>query len=778
MQLNRKIIILVNILFLCNANANQNPDDEFFANLWINELDHNIDIILIKSDDNFYIECNILSERDIDISKLSKMASRDKFCLISDRNIQSNFDASKQTINLTIPTQLFKSSTQISQLQTMPERASFGGFVNYDFTYLNSKIDRETNSLYNGLTDLGVFKDYWIFKNSIAYYNHPLNEYFTRLSTSIDFEFPKSMTQLTLGDTTTVYNPLINSLRFAGLNWGTNFTERPNFIYWNTPILQGSARVPSTVDLYINGVSIYSQRVSPGDFNLQTGAQIQQAGNAQIIVEDVLGNRSVQSFPILVTNRLLRSDLSEYNVSLGKLRYNYNIESNDYRNFFSNLYYRYGVSNWTTLGSNFSYSEDLQNLGFLWTQAISHYLVLDSVVQASHDELNNFNYSYGLSAAKDFGRVSLGASAKYTERDFKYLGDDLDNFYSYPKYEYLIYGGMSNIPLLHNIYLNYAAQSFHQQEMRVEDEIPSFFQNDRKTLNLGFNRRLGRKGSLGLSYFSSFGDDRDSGVVLSLSYSFDDDKAVYFSHSTDERTKLQFVKSNPNQVGFDYETGVNRLEDETLYNFNGRLKTDVGDLGFYHIEGDNESESQLNYRGAVVFLNNKFNFTKLVDNAFSVVSVGDYQNVDVLRSLSVVDKTNKKGYTFVHDIIPYVNYDIGFDQNQLPVEAKIPYATKRLTALDQRGYIINFPIYNTKQVTILPVDSNNHKFTAGSELYIDNDGGEVYPISSDGTVTLYGLIPNTYNIKIISTESKTCFAQLTVTENQKEESGLSTLICK
>ncbi len=90
------------------------------------------------------------------------------------------------------------------------------------------------------------------------------------------------------------------------------------------------------------------------------------------------------------------------------------------------------------------------------------------------------------------------------------------------------------------------------------------------------------------------------------------------------------------------------------------MKTDVGDLGFYHIEGDNESESQLNYRGAVVFLNNKFNFTKLVDNAFSVVSVGDYQDVDVLRSLSVVDKTNKKGYTFVHDIIPYVHYDIGF----------------------------------------------------------------------------------------------------------------------
>ncbi len=41
------------------------------------------------------------------------------------------------------------------------------------------------------------------------------------------------------------------------------------------PSLQGSARVPSTVDLYINGVNIYNQKVSPGDYNLLMGAQIQ-----------------------------------------------------------------------------------------------------------------------------------------------------------------------------------------------------------------------------------------------------------------------------------------------------------------------------------------------------------------------------------------------------------------------------------------------------------------------------------------------------------------------
>ena len=149
----------------------------------------------------------------------------------------------------------------------------------------------------------------WILKNSLIHRNSSEEDGVVRLSSSLDIDFPEKMTRLTLGDTTTASNPLINSLRFAGLSWGTNYTERPDFIYWNLPVLQGSARIPSTVDLYINGTKIYSERVSPGDYALQTGAQIQQAGNAQIVVEDVLGNRSVQNFPIMVTNRLLRSCL-------------------------------------------------------------------------------------------------------------------------------------------------------------------------------------------------------------------------------------------------------------------------------------------------------------------------------------------------------------------------------------------------------------------------------------------------------------------------------------
>ncbi len=53
--------------------------------------------------------------------------------------------------------------------------------------------------------------------------------------------------------------------------------------------------------------SIYiSNRLRLDTIALNTGANIQQSGEAQVVVEDVLGNRTVQSFPVYVTTQLLK----------------------------------------------------------------------------------------------------------------------------------------------------------------------------------------------------------------------------------------------------------------------------------------------------------------------------------------------------------------------------------------------------------------------------------------------------------------------------------------
>src|SRR5690554_7995914 len=100
MNIKNRWFIVVHILFSFAANANENPVEESLANLWINELDHHTDIILITEGQHYYMGCDVLSERQIQVQKLKKHQQRADFCLVSDGDIQAVFDSSSQSIKL------------------------------------------------------------------------------------------------------------------------------------------------------------------------------------------------------------------------------------------------------------------------------------------------------------------------------------------------------------------------------------------------------------------------------------------------------------------------------------------------------------------------------------------------------------------------------------------------------------------------------------------------------------------------------------------------------
>ncbi len=57
----------------------------------------------------------------------------------------------------------------------------------------------------------------------------------------------------------------------------------------------------------------------------------------------------------------------------------------------------------------------------------------------------------------------MGASSKYTEKDFKFLGDELGcQFLTIRNLKNLAYFGMSNVPYLHNLNINYAEQKYYE----------------------------------------------------------------------------------------------------------------------------------------------------------------------------------------------------------------------------------------------------------------------------------------------------------------------------
>ncbi len=65
-----------------------------------------------------------------------------------------------------------------------------------------------------------------------------------------------------------------------------------------------------------------------------------------------------------------------------------------------------GLRTVPTLGANLVYSEDIQNLGLLWTQALGKYALLDTMASSSHSDLGD-GYTVGAAISHSWKAFSL-----------------------------------------------------------------------------------------------------------------------------------------------------------------------------------------------------------------------------------------------------------------------------------------------------------------------------------------------------------------------------------
>ena len=744
-------------------------DNLILSNVWLNQVDRDTEVLVFEQDQQLYAECSVLKQLKVKVELMSRSGRKPEFCLLTAAGIKSELDSSLQAVKIELPGNYFEAQSLSESPLLMPDKASLGGFVNYDLYFEDAQGSRE----YSALSEIGLFRDYWLLDHAMLAKHVEGGEgkrsEMLRLNSTFSIDFPQNYTRLMLGDSTTVMNPFMNSLRFGGLSFGTSYTERPDFIYWNAPTLRGSAALPSKVDLLLNGVSIYQQQVTPGDYVLQTGASIQQGGDAQVVVEDVLGNRTVQTFPLMINNRLLLPELNEYNISLGKLRYNYNIENDDYREFFSNLYFRRGVSHATTLGFNAAYSEEVQNLGLMWTQSAGKIAVLDMYAAGSRSAQED-GYSAGTALTRSWRKVSAGASVAYASHSYRILG--YQDSLSVPKYDILAYLNVYDVPRVGSVNANYVQREYY-------DDAEGY-SVDSKMLNLGISKSFSSSLTLGLTYFNDFAPEGDQGVYFSLNYNFDSSRSLYASHSTEDFSRLQFVQNNVAETGLDYTLGAYQREGDVTYQAYGAYGTRFGDLTAQYLQSPDYDSSMLSYRGALVVLGKKAALTRYVDNAFALVQVGDYADVDIYRSLSPMGATRKDGSFFVHNIVPYVTYDISFNQDQLMIDDKIDYSSKRIIALDKRGYALNFPVYQTRLIVARLLDEQGQILARASEVYLNQSKSEFFPVDGEGKVYLYGLKPDVYAVTVKTAGGKSCSAVLTVPAETSEQSAAKPLdlLCK
>ena len=77
------------------------------------------------------------------------------------------------------------------------------------------------------------------------------------------------------------------------------------------------------------------------------------------------------------------------------------------------------------------------------------------------------------------------------------------------------------------------------------------------------------------------------------------------------------------------------------------------------------------------------------------------------------------------------------------------------------------------------MDLAGQPLAQGSQITVDGNQADIYPIGTDGTVMLYGLVDGTYKLTVRTSGGRSCQTTLVVpkkVENQTPE--IKTLQCK
>src|SRR6185312_10772244 len=98
--------------------------------------------------------------------------------------------------------------------------------------------------------------------------------------------------------------------RMGGVRFGTRFDLQPYFSPSPLPAFMGSVTLPSTAELYINGLRRYSGQVPAGPYRFENLPVVSGAGQATLVLTDALGQVTTLAFPIYGTTALLKKGLS------------------------------------------------------------------------------------------------------------------------------------------------------------------------------------------------------------------------------------------------------------------------------------------------------------------------------------------------------------------------------------------------------------------------------------------------------------------------------------
>ena len=626
-----------------------------------------------------------------------------------------DYDVANQRLQLAVPPgMLQRRYLNPAARQREPARASFGALFNYDL-YVS---DRDGNA-----PGAALWNEFRLFGPAGAASSTGVLRRgerggklrFTRFDSRWIRSDENRMITYEAGDVITRGLPWSGAVRLGGVQVSRDFSVRPDVVTFPLPEFAGAAKLPSTVELFIDGYRAARGDIASGPFLVNAPPGLSGAGEATIAVTDAVGRRVTATLPFYVSSALLRRGLFDFSVAAGALRRNYGRRSFDYGAAAGTASLRYGASSWLTLEGH---AEATRGLALAGAGAIVR-LGNAGVVNASYvrsarrgDSGGELAFGYQYQAR----RFSVAMNHVRSDPDFFDLGRFDENRRQSRQTRNSIVGSLSagrpgtfsagyfaskdragerarlasvswSVPVARGVLL-YASGA---RELERRDWSASL----NLIVPLG-----GRRGSASAGYARGF-----------------DGSSVW---------RAEHARAIPSDGGFGWSAGVARYSDAGAFG-QGELswRNQAVELRAGAFGGDGHRTAWASARGSLVLMDRAVFAANRVPDAFVLVSTNGEPDIPIRYENQLVGRTGKGGHLLVPWVTAFYAAKYEIDPLDLPAEIATPVVERRIAVARGSGYLLSFPVRRPVSARITLVDAAQAPLPVGSVARV-NDGAPLY----------------------------------------------------
>lgn len=743
--------------------------EEISLGIRLNDIEEAPSIVLLFPDKSIWVSKENLLVWRIREPKVSPyiFQAHQYFSLKSISGLTYQVNEEKQELEIKANPEVFLSYVMegIGNPMLSPSRSPLGAFFNYDLLGQRSHSTTSESNI-NGSFEAGLFSRLGVFTHTFLGQNlNDSKKNYVRLDSTWTYDRPTHLSSYRAGDAITQGGSWGRPVRFAGVQWATNFNTQPGFISYPVPSFRGETALPSTVDVFINNNFRSHNDVPAGPFEIPNVPLVSGQGNVQLVVRDLLGREKIITQPYYVTPLLLRKNLNDFSYEIGSIRQNYGLESNKYGSDFISLTHRYGLTENLTTEFHSELLNELQNVGLGSAYLVPTLGTFSAAVAGSKNSIHQSGGQLLVGFDRQSNSFGIGGHAQYFTENFAQLGQ-LSGAQRFRQITSAYFGFSPSGA--DSISLSYANQQYRGQPGTQIETI-----NYSTTLFKKFFASL--FGSITENSFS------DYTIGINLSCSLDNLTttnlgATKQKNSNENTLQIQRNLTDEPSVGY-------RLFGEQGTQNQAQAELDVqrayGNFtaAYSRIFAKNQQSDIDGYRlgasGGLAFMDGSVFASRTLSDSFAVAKVDQYPNITVYKEHRPVGKTGSDGTFLIPKLRAYDINHIGIEQADLPIDAQVETTEMEIAPYYRSGVLADFHVSSSKSALIKVRLEDGSELPAGATVKL---GKKEFPVGFHGEVYVTDL--ESHNFLEANWNDQRCEFTVDVPANTGPLPILGPFICK